>query len=228
VQFYVAPPERRPPTGKDAEILEVTKRSCSENMMQGVSSAMIGLALPMVDGSADRASAFRTEVTGLIQQGGSLARSNALHAACANRDAAIARCILQLDPSCLEARDDQNMTPLIVAAAAAAGSGNINGIPSQPVIDVLLAAGAQKGAVDSDGLTAYGTLKSMHEKYVQAMQAIMGRPVGGGSRTTPGLAALEAKLMPPGGPTAADRAGGEGEDAGYVDYSAEDAEYDRY
>ena len=34
----------------------------------------------------------------------------------------------------------------------------------------------------------------------------------------------EAKLMPPGGHTAADRAGGEGADAGYVDYSAEDAE----
>ena len=30
--------------------------------------------------------------------------------------------------------------------------------------------------------------------------------------------------MPPGGHTAADRAGGEGADAGYVDYSAEDAE----
>ena len=227
VQFYVAPPERRPPTGKDAEILEVTKRICSENMMQGVSSAMIGLPRPAVNDSADRAFAFRTKVTRLIQQGGSLARSNALHAACANRDAAIARCILQLDPSCLEARDIENSTPLIVAAAAAAGSANINGIPSQPVIDVLLAAGAQKGAVDSDGLTAYGTLKSMHDKYGQAMQAMMGRPVSGGSRTTPGLAALEAKLMPPGGPTAADRAGGEGADAGYVDYGEEDAEYDR-
>ena len=226
VQFYVAPPERRPPTGKDAEILEVTKRICSENMMQGVSSAMIGLPRPAVNDPADRASAFRTEATRLIQQGGSLARSNALHAACANRDVAIARCILQLDPSCLEARDIENMTPLIVAAAAAAGSANINGIPSQPVIDVLLAAGAQKGAVDSAGLTAYGTLESMHDKFGQAMQAMMGRPVGGGSRTTPGLAALEAKLMPPGGPTAADRTGGEGADAGYVDYGAEDAEYD--
>lgn len=228
VQFHVAPPERRPPTGKDAEILAVTKRVCSESMTEGLSSRMIGLApVPVADNSADRANAFRAEITPLIRAGGSLARSNALHAACANRDPAIVRCILQMDPSCLETRDVGNSTPLMVAAAAAAGSSNINGFPSQPVIDLLLAAGAQKGAVDPGGLTAYGTLKSMHEQYGQAMQAMMGRPVRGGSRTTPGLAELEAKLMPPGGPTAADRAGGETADAGYVDYGDEDAEYDR-
>jgi hypothetical protein len=227
VQFYVAPPECRPPTGKDAEILAVAKRMCSEGATQGLSSSMIGLGSPVVDNSADRASAFRSEIDPLIRQGGSLARSNALHAACANRDVAIARCILQLDPSCLEARDVSSSTPLMVAAAAAAGSSNVNGIPSQPVIDLLLAAGAQKGAVDPTGLTAYGTLRYMHDQYSQAIQAMTGRPVLGASHAKPGLAELYAKLMPPGGPTAADRTGGKSADAGYVDYGEEDAEYDR-
>lgn len=228
VEFYVAPPTPRPPTGKDAEILDVTKRLCSEAMMQGVSSRMIGLSVPVGDDPGeDRASAYRTEITPLIREGGSLARSNALHAACANRDFAIVQCILQMDRSCLEARDHGNMTPLMVAAAAAAGSANINGIPTQPVIDLLLAAGAEKGAVDPNGLTAYGTLKSMKNQYSLAMQAMMGRPVRGASQSTPGLVQLEAKLMPHGGPTAADRTGGERAEAGYVDYSEEDAEYDR-
>lgn len=226
VQFYVAPADPRPPTGKDDEILAATKRICSESSMMGLSSRMIGLQPQVVDDSADRASLYRTEVTRLMREGGCLARSYALHAACANRDAAIVRCILQLDPSCLETRDISNSTPLIIAAAAAAGSGNKDGIPRQPVIDLLIAAGAQKGATDSKGMTAYGTLKSMDDRYGQMMQALMGGPVRGGSGNTPGLAELEAKLMPPNGPTAADRSGGEGEESGFVDYADQDAEYD--
>lgn len=228
VQFYVAPPTPRPPTGKDAEILEVTKRMCSENSMRGVSSMMIGLQPPAVDDSADRASAFRSEVNHLIGEGGSLARSNALHAACANKDPAIVRCILQMDPSCIEARDMNNSTPLMIAAATAAGMANKNGIPrDQPVIDLLLAAGAQKGATDPNGMTAYGTLESMHADYDEMMQAMMGRAVQTGPQSTPGLAELQAKLMPPGGPTVADRTRGEGAEAGFIDFKDEDAEYDR-
>ena len=229
VQFYVAPPTPRPPTGKDAEILEVTKRICRENMMSGVSSMMIGLQPLTRDGAVDmdRVSAYRTEVSRLVAEGGSLGRSNALHAACANRDPALVRCILEMDPTTLESRDISNCTPLMIAAATAAGMSNINGMPrDQPVIDLLIARGAQKGAVDLDGMTAYGTLKSMVEEYGQAMNAMMGRAVQTGPRTMPGLAELEAKLMPPGGPTAADRSGGASAESGFIDYKEEDAEYD--
>ena len=196
IQFYIEPKIQRP-TGKDAEILEVTRRMCS------------GLG----------ASAFRTEVTPLIRAGGSLARSHALHAACANKDVEIARCILQLDPSCLEVRDEGDSTPLMVAAAIAPGSATSQGIPNQPVIDLLLAAGAQKGAVNSNtGMTAYGTLKYEHYQSSIAIQAMTGMPVLGGSPNTPGLAELEAKLMPPGGPTIADRTGGKSKRPGIIHY----------
>ena len=227
VQFHVAPRTPRPPVGKDAEILEVTKRVCSEAV---VSSMMIGLQSPTRDGSADRdrASAYRTETSRLVAEGGSLARSNALHAACANNDPAIVRCILDMDPTTLESRDPSNSTPLMIAAVTAAGMSNINGMPrDQPVIDLLIGRGAQKGAVNLDGMTAYGTLKSTVEEYGMAMNAMMGRAAQAGPRTMPGLAALEAKLIPPGGPTAADRSGGATAESGFIDYKEEEAEYDR-
>jgi len=229
VQFYVAPRTPRPPVGKDAEILEVTKRMCSSRMA-GVSSMMIGLHPPTRDGAADRdrASAYQTEIARLVAEGGSLARSNALHAACANKDPAIVRCILNMDPTTLESRDPSNSTPLMIAAATAAGMSNIDGMPrDQPVIDELIGRGAQKGAVNLDGMTAYGTLKSMVEEYGMAMNAMMGRAVQTGPRTMPGLAELEAKLIPPGGPTAADRSGGASAQSGFIDYKEEDAEFDR-
>eukprot|EP00579_Thalassiosira_antarctica_P000891 CAMPEP_0201876714 /NCGR_PEP_ID=MMETSP0902-20130614/8328_1 /ASSEMBLY_ACC=CAM_ASM_000551 /TAXON_ID=420261 /ORGANISM="Thalassiosira antarctica, Strain CCMP982" /LENGTH=466 /DNA_ID=CAMNT_0048404017 /DNA_START=38 /DNA_END=1436 /DNA_ORIENTATION=+ len=216
VQFYIAPPAIRPPLGKDAEILELTKRMCRE---ENDATAANG-----------RSFAYRADVSRLIREGGSLLRSNALHAACAINDSSIVRCILQMDPMTLEARDTHNATPLMIAAATAAGKSNINGFPrDQPVIDILVAAGARKGAVDSKNLTAYGTFKSYQKDYSQMMQALTGRPVQSeSSRVIPGLAELESKLMPPraGGPgTVADQTGGDSSEPGFINYKEEDYDY---
>jgi hypothetical protein len=82
-----------PPTGKDAEILALTKRTCDGMYTTSMQST-----------SLDRVASFQIKVSLLTMDGGSFARSHALHAACAHRDAAVVQCILQLDPSCLEAR----------------------------------------------------------------------------------------------------------------------------
>ena len=229
VQFYVGPPEIRPPVGKDAEILQLTKRMCSESWgiaeITDIAAITARRSMETAAGE-DRASAYRADVLRLIREGGSLARSNALHAACALNDPSIVRCILQIDPTTLESRDVSNVTPLMIAAASAAGKSTINGFPrNQPVIDILIAAGADKGAVDSKGLTAYGTFKAYNKDSSQAVQAMMGRAVHT-ERGVPGLAELEARLMPPGGPTRADRSGGESSEQGFIDYTEEDSEYD--
>lgn len=226
VQFHVAPPDTRPPVGKDAEILELTKKCC-QDCSDDVGSLP---GRPVMNGAINpgRASSYQAKVSRLIQEGGSLKRSNALHAAAALNDSSIVRTILQMDPTTLESWDVNNVTPLIMAASAAAGRRNKCGFAAdQPVIDALLAAGANRGATDSKGLTAYGTFLSSHKDYTQMMQALTGNPVqSSNSSSIPGYAGLEARLMPPGGPTRADKTGGDSAEPGFINYKEEDSDYE--
>jgi len=73
VQFWDSSSGVRPPVGKDAEILDLTKRKCRP----GGGGTVSGEA---------RASSYRAEVLRLMNEGGSLARAHALHAACAIDD----------------------------------------------------------------------------------------------------------------------------------------------
>jgi len=95
----------------------------------------------------------------------------------------------------------------------------------QPVIDLLLAAGAKKNAVNPKRITAYSYMVQTYNQEADAMQTmpVLGTP----SINTPGLTELKSNLMPPGGPTAADFNGGQGIAEGFEDYSKEDAERDR-
>ncbi|KAL7547283.1 hypothetical protein ACHAWF_010605 [Thalassiosira exigua] len=146
IQFYSPPPETRPPTGKNAEILELTKKMC-----RGCESSDAHPSTPPYQErrlNQERSSAYKADVSRLIRDGGSLAQSHALHAACALNDPTIVQSILQLDPSALETRDVNNVTPLMMAAHVAAGKSNKNGYPKdQPVIDALIVVGADRGAV---------------------------------------------------------------------------------
>ena len=191
------------PVGKDAEILKLTKQMCRED-----TSVITG---------QERVSSYRAELSRLVSGGGSLAKSHALHAACAISDGFIVKCILEMNPAALESRDVHNVTPLMMAASVMAGKSNNSGFPSQhPVIDALLEAGADKDATDSDGLTAYGNFKSNHRNYQRSIQAMTGEAVS--DIRVPGLDTLERKLMPSGGATDADRACGEGAERGYIEY----------
>mmetsp|Transcript_28636 Transcript_28636/g.69377 ORF Transcript_28636/g.69377 Transcript_28636/m.69377 type:complete len:206 (-) Transcript_28636:1305-1922(-) len=181
-------------SGKDAKIRQIIERTIQSSRNGNYSSS------------------YQSEVNRLINQGGSLARSSALHIACANQNTAMVEYILRKDPSTLESRDETTSTPLMIAAASAAAQGKMMGIidsSNQPVIDLLLASGARKDAVNSKGMTAYGNLLHMHHQFnAMMMQSIMGGPGvrgEGAASITPGLSELLSKLMPPGGPTAADR-----------------------
>mmetsp|Transcript_6809 Transcript_6809/g.15880 ORF Transcript_6809/g.15880 Transcript_6809/m.15880 type:complete len:154 (-) Transcript_6809:51-512(-) len=129
--------------------------------------------------------------------------------------------ISRKDPSTLESRDETSSTPLIIAAASTAATGKLTSNASNdPAIDLLPAFGARKDTVNSKGMTAYGTLLQMHNQFNEMLQAMMGMPARGASSNTPGL----SRLMPPGGPTTADRTEGQGAEEGFVDYSEEDAD----
>ena len=211
VKFYAVPPAQRPPTGQDALILDVTIRMCGGEPSNS-------------NTSPDVRAAYRMEVSRLEAEGGSLLQSNALHAAVANNSVTIVKCIIDMDPSTVNSKDRAGCTPLMIAAARAAGMSSKSGIPrEQPIIDLLLTTGADKDTVDHRGMTAYGNLKQQLKEYAQMMSAMMGMATGSGA-VVPGLSYLEAKLMPSGGPTVGDVSGGTSGEAGIIDYKDEDGE----
>lgn len=174
----------------------------------------------------DLVAQYREEVQRLIDQGGNLSRSNALHAACAYDESRIVRCILSMDYSTLESRDMNDITPLMMAAEVLSGKCTIRGFPqNHAVIDMLLASGANKDATNRNGLTAYGMFVKQHEAYNESMYAMMGRQIPN-PNATPGYEALKEILVPTSGPNRADRTGGDSENAGLIHYDVDEMNID--
>ena len=212
------------PSGKDNEILEVTKRICSSGAGNDDESA-----------GKERSILYTTEVSPLLAEGGSLVKAHALHAACALDDVHVAKTILEMDPDTLESRDIFNVTPLIAAASHMAGKANNRGFPqNHPIIDLLLDAGADTNAEDSRGLTAYGLFKARHRSLTTQNQAIIGTPaltdeVWDDERLkVRGQAEIERKLLPSEGMTHADITYGENRTNGYIEFDNYDSDYDDY
>ena len=157
---------------------------------------------------------MRREIVRLQNNGGSVAQSCALHAACEKNSIKIVRLLLQIDASSVSVKDHFDRTPLIIAAINATGRLSINGIDDTAVIDSLLNAGASKSDVDSSNKTAYGHFKRSSSVHYLRMMSYECRHK---------LINLESKLYPPGGPSQGDSSEGRG----LVDYGPEDDEADR-
>jgi len=188
ILFYYPPTKPSPPSGIDAKILKLTMSTCASEVT-----------------SSSEVSEYETKLFHLINSGGSLDKSHAIHAAIYNNNIAIMKCIIDIDSSTLESRDAGNYTPLMAAAINAAR--NIKAPrdclrTDQPIIDMLLAAGVKKDALSSVGKTAYGTLKAAVLERKDGLHAMMGLEAWNGYVV--GLDALEEKLMPPNGPSTAD------------------------
>ena len=153
----------------------------------------------------------------VVKNGGSIAKSTALHAACTTNSIKVVKLLLQMDPASVQTKNTLGQTPLMVAAINATGRRSINGIDDTQVIDALLASGATKQDVDSVGMTAYGYYRKSSEMAVSMTHYEY--------RHT--ITDLEHKLYPPGGPTMVDFAKGMGGSSGFVDYGPEDDERDR-
>jgi hypothetical protein len=231
IQLYVS--VRTPkPVGRDAEIMMLTKIVCEDSSLilgGDPGSEMRQALLPMIMDLRNeaRASTYSKAVTLHLDQGGSLVRSNALHVACGCNDASIVKSILEMDPLTISARDEENVTPLMVAAVSAAGRrrSSTGFSMDHSVIDTLLAAGADKDATNSDGLTAYGLFLTQHKGY-QRFQQTFSMQQPSDSMLIPGYAELEAKLKPRNGPTPADLTGGDSEKPGIIYYSEEEDDED--
>lgn len=217
VQFCTPDPTGPEPLGKDAELSEYIKAKCSEYPRPNLASV-------------------RQQVQTLLQAGATVAGSHGLHAACGNNEYEIVKLLVEQcasagDATTINGYDTNHYTPLMVAAMSAAGRSNKDGVPETRVIDYLLANGADKGLQDKEGLTAYGVFQKARNEFTTAMQAMMGMPVrtsGPGEWSDiPSERALEAKLIPPNGPSPNDLTGGGGERSGIMDYSAQDLEADR-
>jgi hypothetical protein len=220
------------PKGKDGEILArvetIVHRSYEAAMDRAqmtVARAMVGNGSyePPTDGTSEpELCQLRHDLQGLVRQGGSVAKSTALHVSAAKNITKVAKLLLQMDRSSAQTRDGWGLTPLMVAAMNATGRLSINGINETEIIDALLlaeggAANSSKAQRDSVGMTAYGYFRQRSEAHLQMTHYQ--------HRTT--ITSLEQKLYPPGGPSAADLSKGTGDTSGFVDYGPEDDLADR-
>lgn len=215
------------PTTKDSEILNCVERLVNTNdqiafeqSMMSVSAAMIGNAMyqrPADVTTTQQLQSLRQDLNKLVGEGGSIARSTALHVACEKNSIKVVKLLLELDASSATVKDQMGRTPLIVAAMNACGRRTIDGINETQVITHLLNAGARKEDTDNVGLTAYGHFKKYFKK-ISPMASL---------RHNTSLTDLEHKLYPPGGPTAMDFSNGKGGSSGFVDYGPEDEEHRR-
>ena len=207
----------------DAAILNLVRDVINTNderaqkiIMQNMSRVMIGLALhrpPEDCTTEEQLTNLRRDIVRLQNDGGSVAQSCALHAACEKNAIKIVRLLLQIDASSVSAKDHLDRTPLIVAAINATGRLSINGIDDTAVVDSLLNSGASKSDVDSSNKTAYGHFKRSSSVHLRMTS----------HECRHKLINLENKLYPPGGPSQGDFSEGRG----LVDYGPEDDEADR-
>lgn len=164
------PPPKAEPTGLDAELREAVR--------------------------AD--SVALTEIDRLISAGASLDAAGALHQAAYNRQAALARALVQRGAD-VNGRDASEQTPLMVAAQAVDNGVTIHNPSSDTsCVDALIALGANKALTNSDGLTALGLYRSKCRSMDDFRSALTSEARRG---TNP---AIEATLLPPDGPTPAD------------------------
>jgi Ankyrin repeats (3 copies) len=242
VTFSPLPPQI---TGNDAQILDAVKNGCS------------GVLFSNQDVDANQLQNLVREINSYRSAGGSILRSNALHAAVSNNSLQVVTWLLEQEPTAVNSRDSSQSTPLMVAAASAFGRSSIRGIPDTLVMDKLLASGADKSAQDDLGMTAFGRFKSTTSGFSAMVGAVIGQhalPVfnsramlgdilgpgagmgGAGAATAGGGAGItsfltcqdvEMKLCPPGGPSRGDLSGGIAAQSGLVDYTEQDRQNDR-
>ena len=204
-QFYEPPPV---PAKQDSQIRDLVEKAMEHELSTAELSRLV------------------TDINGLVAAGGSLERSRAFHVACANNSIKVVTMLLAKEPALINARDELELTPLMIAAANAAGRVTSNGLGETEVIQMLLSSGADKNLQDARGMTAYGHFKQSLASYADMIMAMTGRIVptacGGSGQTS-----LEARLTPVGGPTPSDVSGGKGAGTGFVDYTEEDRLHDQ-
>jgi len=220
----------RKTSAEDAEILKRVKDLVETNYQTSMtestaslSRVMLGMAtyVPQKDCTSDQQlKRLQKDLTKLVQSGGSIARSLALHFACEKNSVKVVNLLLQMDADSSKTKDSRTgRNPLTIAAIHATGRLSITGIDDTEVIDALLltSSSARKSEVDSVGMTAYGYFTQKSKTMIQMTHYQHRRKITD----------LEHKLYPPGGPTIMDFAGGRGRTTGFVDYGPEDDEADQ-
>eukprot|EP00526_Cylindrotheca_closterium_P010885 CAMPEP_0113641760 /NCGR_PEP_ID=MMETSP0017_2-20120614/21933_1 /TAXON_ID=2856 /ORGANISM="Cylindrotheca closterium" /LENGTH=414 /DNA_ID=CAMNT_0000553139 /DNA_START=28 /DNA_END=1272 /DNA_ORIENTATION=- /assembly_acc=CAM_ASM_000147 len=195
VQF-VTVPDPQMPQGKDEELLTYTKKTLSGGR-----------------GKPDFQTVFGN-IDKYLRDGASVKASHAIHVGVANDSEEVVRYLLEKDPSAVNASDASLWTPLMIAATSAAGKATKDGIKDTKVMDLLLSRGADKSLQDNKGMTAYGHYVKQSMDYDEMMTAMCGKRVKTQTVATykakhPSERAVQAKLLPPNGPSASDLRGGQ-------------------
>jgi hypothetical protein len=216
IQFAVSQIIGSPPTGKDAEIFAIFQSYYRQSFNQSDSDGLSKREKLIID------------VAEKILEGGSIARSNALHLVASNGSVPLTKLIIQLGiqlekagiADIVNARDQNSYTPLMCAAIQVAGTSSINGCDSR-MVDCLIEAGASLDVTDAEGMTAYGHYDSRRKELNEMIEAMTGQRIGS-VQLHPTERAVQDALRPPGGPTEPDLCGGRGEHNGFVTYDDDD------
>lgn len=196
-----APPRPLPPMGVDRRIQELLQFEG----MRGVSSLMAGLAAP----PAPDSSTLEASIQKLVNEGGDIGRSYALHHAAGSGTLAQIDVLLKISgpansKAALNTLNEEGHTPLMIAARSTTSNSMMPNPYSRTtpspvgICADLIARGADKGVTDLSGLTALGHMRKYAVELAQ---------FGGGyNQAMQKLEPLTKVLMPLTGPTMADNA----------------------
>eukprot|EP00934_Nitzschia_sp_Nitz4_P004931 Nitzschia sp. Nitz4//scaffold23_size168460//165200//166537//NITZ4_002251-RA/size168460-processed-gene-0.277-mRNA-1//-1//CDS//3329543731//4921//frame0 len=156
---------------------------------------------------------IRAKIQSFVRDGVNIMESDIIHEACESQNFEIVKLILELEPNVVNEKSGRGFTPLMVAAVNTRDH-------NLKLIDLLLAAGADKSVRNERGSTACGLVIAKGRELNEAMQAIMGHRTGT-EPMDPHLERLRSKIMPTGGLTPTDLAGGS--TPGLIVYPDEDS-----
>jgi len=180
---------------KDEELIRFLKENSEELSKPADFVHPFGMPVPRIT-----AETIMARVMQLVREGADINRSNALHVCAANGMTPL------FDPlvhqgALVNAKDEQNMTPLMLAARHAPGNTTkFNPTPPIGGIRALLGLGANKDITDGVGRTALGHFYDTVRGYSDMAECF------GSSRAKEPLdPTIEGLLLPSGGPTEADK-----------------------
>jgi len=188
------------PKGRDGELFEFIMGQCDGSPVDVMRMYTISV-----------------EVHRLLHLGASVARSCALHAACAQNALEFVDLLLKVEPSAVNGYDMNGCTPLMIAVGGIESHARniLDDIDTQ-VIDKLLEAGADKSLTDKKTMTAFGHFIQIIKSWELCMLSLTGTRMAFRA-TDVSVAALKQKLMAPDGPTDSDKSG-ERPNSGFIEY----------
>ena len=180
---------------KDKELIRFLMENSERLSKPSDFVSPFGMPVPRIT-----AETIMVRVMQLVREGADINRSNALHACAANGMTPLFGPLVR-QGALVNAKDEQNLTPLMLAARHAPGkTTRFNPTPPSDGIRALLDLGANKDITDGVGHTALGHFYDAVRGYSDMFECF-----GSSRAKAPPDPTIEGLLLPSGGPTVVDK-----------------------